>query len=103
MSIFELLFLCLLIGAAWLWYDSMQVRDIALRAARSACAAEGLQLLDETVAIAGVALARNDDGQMQLRRAYGFDYSDTGNNRCRGRVILLGSSVEVVNVGVRNA
>ena len=101
MPTFEILGLAALAALAWLWYDSIQVRGIGIGAAKTACAAEGLQLLDDTVAIASLRLARDDDGRVLLRRVYGFDYSDTGNNRRNGSVVLLGQRVLIVNVGLR--
>lgn len=103
MPTFEIISLALLCALAWLWYDSVHVRDISIRAAKSACAADGLQLLDDTVAIASLKLARDDDGRLLLRRAYNFDYSETGDNRRRGSVVMLGEKVLVVNVGLRLA
>lgn len=97
----ELFGLVVLAGGAWLWLDSLKARDIGIAAARSACLSEGLQLLDDTVAIAGLRLARNDDGRLLLRRVYAFEYSDTGDNRRRGSVVLLGHRVIVLNVGLR--
>jgi hypothetical protein len=38
-----------------------------------------------------------------LRRTYAFDYSDTGNNRRRGSLVLLGQEVMLVNVGLRQS
>ena len=103
MASFEIIGLMVLCALAWLWFDSVHVRDIGVRAARAACDAEGLQLLDDTVSIESLRLARDDDGRLRLCRAYAFDYSDTGDNRRRGRVVLLGSQVIVVNVGLRAA
>jgi len=103
MPTFEIISLTLLCALAWLWYDSIHVRDICIRAAKAACAADGLQLLDDTVAIASLKLARDDDGRLLLRRAYNFDYSETGDNRRRGSVVMLGEKVLVVNVGLRLA
>ena len=101
MPLFEVLSLILLLALAWLWFDSIKVRDIAVRAAQHACAADGLQFLDETVAIARLRLARNEDGRLLLRRTYSFEYSDTGNNRRPGSVDMLGADVIMVNVGLR--
>lgn len=95
----ELFGLLLLIGLIWLWMDSLKAREIGIAAARAACLAEGWQLLDETVSIAKLNLARNDDGRLQLRRAYDFEYSDTGDNRVKGGVVMLGHRVLVLNVG----
>lgn len=101
MPTLELFSLAILGGLAWLWFDSLQARDAGVQAARAACESEGLQLLDDTVAIAGLKPARNDDGRLMLRRVYAFEYSDTGDNRRRGSVVLLGHRVIVVNVGLR--
>ena len=103
MPILELISLMVLAALAWLWYDSMLVRDIGIQAAKAACAAEDLQLLDDTVAIASLTLGRDDDGRMLLRRAYNFDFSDTGDNRCRGSLVMLGTQVLVINTGIRLA
>ena len=92
----------LALGAlAWLWLDSLKAREIAISAARTACAAEDLLLLDATVAIAGLKLARDDDGRLKLQRAYEFEFSDTGNNRLKGSVVMLGHRVVILNVGLR--
>ena len=99
----EILSLLALAALVWLWLDSLKAREIAVRAARAACTAEQLLLLDETVAIANLKLRRDDDGHVKLQRAYDFEYSDTGNNRLAGSVVLLGHRVTLLNVGVRPA
>jgi hypothetical protein len=97
----ELLGLIVLAGGAWLWLDSLKARDGGIAAARAACNAEGLQLLDDTVSLASLRPARNDDGRLLLRRVYNFEYSDTGDNRRNGSVVLLGHRVVLLNVGLR--
>jgi len=97
----ELLGLAVLGAGAWFWLDSLRVREAAVAAARAACAAEGLLLLDDTVAIARLGVARDRDGQLRFRRAYEFEYSDTGDNRLRGGIVLAGREVVLVNVGPR--
>lgn len=101
MPTLEVVSLVVLAGLAWLWFDSLRARDAGVRAVRQACEAEGLQLLDETVAIIGLKPQRNDDGQLVLRRVYEFEYSDTGDNRRRGSVVVLGDRVTILNVGLR--
>ena len=101
MPILEVLSLALLLGLAWLWFDSLRARDAGIKAVNQACDAEGLQLLDETVAISSLKAVRNDDGQLMLQRVYEFEYSDTGNNRRRGSVVMLGDQVTVLNLGLR--
>jgi len=74
---FEIISIALLSALAWLWFDSVKVREIAVRAARNACLAEGFQFLDETVSFASLKPERDEDGRLLLRRTYFFEYSDT--------------------------
>lgn len=97
----EAVALVVVAAIAWLWLDSIKVREVAVAAARSACASEGLMLLDDTVSISGLKPARNEDGHIRLQRSYEFEFSDTGDNRRRGSVVLLGRRVMLFNVGVR--
>ncbi len=99
MAVTEIIVLLVFAALAWLWLDSLKAREIAVRAARAACAADGLMLLDDTVAIASLKPARNDAGHMTLQRAYDFEYSDTGNNRLTGGIVLRGHRVVMLNVG----
>jgi hypothetical protein len=91
------------IAVAWLWMDSLKAREAAVRAAREACAYDNLLFLDQTVSITAVKLKRDEDGRVQLQRAYEFEYSDTGDNRRKGSVVLLGRRVVLFNVGLRPA
>lgn len=97
----EIVGLLALGGIAWFWHDIVKAREVAVRAARAACESEGLQLLDDTVAIASLRPTRNDDGRIVLRRIYAFEFSDTGDNRRRGSVVLLGHRAIVLDVGLR--
>jgi hypothetical protein len=75
---------------AYFWADSLRARERAVAAGRAACRRYGLQLLDDTVACAQLRLARDDEGHLQLRRTYAFEFSDTGNNRRHGAIVMLG-------------
>ena len=86
---------------AWFWVDSFRAREAGVRAVRRACDEEGLQLLDETIALFSMKPARNDYGRLVLRRVYQFDYSDSGANRRRGSVHMLGQHVALLNLGLR--
>jgi len=70
-----------------------------VRASRAACDAEGLQFLDDTVAIEAVRLARDDNGRVMLRRVYGFEYSDTGNSRHKAGIVMDGAEVVMLRLG----
>lgn len=72
------------------WWLSMRARETAVRAARSACRRFSVQLLDETVALRQLRLARGRDGQLHIWRLYRFEFSQTGGERYGGHVVLLG-------------
>jgi uncharacterized protein DUF3301 len=79
---------------AWLWYDSMRAREHAVAAGRDACERERLQLLDDTVECTSVRPGRDEHGRLRVRRVYRFEFSDTGDNRRAGRIVMLGAEVE---------
>jgi hypothetical protein len=86
---------------AFFWFDSLRARETGVKAVREACEEEGLQLLDETIFLFSMKPARNDHGRMVWRRVYQFEFSDTGANRRRGSVHLLGQRVVIINTGLR--
>ena len=93
----DILALMLLAAVIWLWLDSLKAREIAVAEARTACDAEGLLLLDDTVTIQRLGFGR-DDGALCVRRIYGFEYSDSGNDRWAGNLVMLGARALVVNL-----
>ncbi len=76
------------------WVDSLRARERALAAGRAACQRYGVQLLDETVAASALKLARDGEGRLRIRRVFSFEFSDTGNNRRHGSVVVLGAEVQ---------
>ena len=98
---FEIAAIVAIAALVWLWFDSLKARETAVRAARAACTAETVMLLDDTVAISGIKAARDDDGRLRLQRAYVFEFTDSGNNRLKGSVVLVGHRVVILNMGSR--
>jgi hypothetical protein len=103
MPIFETVCIILLVALVWFWLEGLMVREAAIRAARAACDADGFLLLDYTVAMSAMKPARDENGRLGLQRTYDFEYSDTGNNRLKGSVVLLGRRLVLFNVGVRES
>lgn len=91
-------FLAVVAGGWFLW-DSLKAREAANVTLRAECRAQGLQFLDDTVALDRIRPARDDNGRVQLHRVYRFEYSETGNERRRGRIALAGATVESVDMG----
>jgi hypothetical protein len=88
----------LLAAGLLLWVDSLRARERAVQAGRDACERYDLQFLDDTVSFARIRLARDEDGQLKIARTYTFEFSDTGNNRRRGAVVILGASLQDVQL-----
>ncbi len=103
MDLLDILGLLLFGGIGWLWYDSLNVRETAIAATKAACNSEDLLLLDDTAATQRLRLGRDSDGVARLRRIYSFEYSDTGNDRSAGSIVMLGERVLVINLNLREA
>jgi hypothetical protein len=39
-------------------------------------------------------LARDDEGRLKVARTYTFEFSDTGNNRRDGAIVMLGGKLQ---------
>mgnify|MGYP006374173563 CR=1 FL=1 len=98
MDLMSLFLLLLLAAMGWFWFDSLRALEIARNAGKHTCNITGVQFLDDTVASIALALVRNESGRRVLRRTYRFEFSDTGNTRLEGRLVLLGAKVESVTM-----
>ena len=96
MDITSLLFLLLLATIGWFWFDSVHTIEIARNAGKRACDEANVQFLDDTVAGIALALVRDKSGRRVLRRTYRFEFSDTGDSRLEGQLIMLGDKIESV-------
>ena len=90
--------LLFIVLVAFFWIDSLRARERALAAGRAACERYAVQFLDETVAFARLRLGRDDEGRLKLARTYTFEFSDTGNNRRHGAIVLLGTALQDVQM-----
>ena len=91
--VIEISALVLFLVGGWLWVDTMRAREVALDAGRRACDSESVQFLDWTVAVVKMRIDRAHDGRLRIRRIYEFEFSDTGNNRLKGSITLLGTQL----------
>jgi hypothetical protein len=98
MDFISLLFLLLLAALVWYWFDSLRALEQAREVGRRASSDADVQFLDDTVARIELKLVRDETGRRVLRRTYRFEFSETGNSRIEGRVILLGHRLESVTM-----
>jgi Protein of unknown function (DUF3301) len=96
MDVMSLLLLLLLAALGWFWFDSLHALEVARNAGKYVCSNAHVQFLDDTVARVSLALVRDQAGRRVLRRTYRFEFSETGNSRREGHLVLLGSRVESV-------
>ena len=80
------------------WRDSLGAREQARAASSRACRQMGVQLLDDTVALERLWPRRDRDGRLKLERLYVFEFTDTGQRRQVGSVLLVGARVEVLHM-----
>jgi hypothetical protein len=94
----EILAVLLLLLALWLVWDTLRAREQANAAMRDACERRGYLFLDDTVSLHAMRPVRDSDGRVRLRRAYRFQYSDTGHNRRDGSITLVGDVVSMLEL-----
>lgn len=93
-----LIILVAMVLLVWFWADSLRARERALRSCARACKEISAQLLDETVALRRLSLARNQNGRAVWRRTYRFEYTLDGGQRLQGSAVLRGRAVESVAI-----
>lgn len=98
MDVASLFFLLLLAALGWFWLDSMRALEAARNAGKQVCSKAGVQFLDDTVSSTGLVLARDTSGRRVLRRTYRFEFSETGDSRLEGRLVVLGHNIESVTM-----
>ena len=100
MTFWEILALLPVGGMLWLFWSSLKAREAANAAIRAACSRHALLFLDDTVGLRSLWPVRDDAGHLTLRRIYGFEYSDTGNNRRHGSVTMIAAVPQAVHVEI---
>jgi len=98
----ELLFIFIILGTVWYWWDTQQSNEIALAMCRQKCINAGLQLLDATITRQRTWLRRAPDGYLQICRFYSFEYCGEGysdfGRREQGYIVLIGKQVVETNI-----
>jgi hypothetical protein len=94
----EIAALALIAAAIFLWADSLRARERAVRAGRAACERYAVQFLDDTVSFAKMRLARDEAGRVKIARTYTFEFTETGNNRRQGAIVMLGRELAEIQL-----
>lgn len=94
----EFVVLIILLGLGWLWLENQGVRDQAIAIAKDFCTKENVQFLDDAMAPVKISFKRNERGHLAIVRTYQFEFSDTGDNRLKGTIIMLGKKLETLHL-----
>lgn len=92
------IFLVLTVLAGWFWLNTMRMREAAVRIGAEACRRHDVQFLDDTVSLNRMGLYRDSRGHVGIRRTYQFEYSESGDNRRRAYIIMIGARLEVLQM-----
>ena len=90
--------IALILAGLFLWVDSLRARERAVRAGRAACERYAVQFLDDTVSFAKMRLARDEEGRVKIARTYTFEFTETGNNRRQGAIVMLGRELAEIQL-----
>ena len=94
----DALLITLALGAvALFWVDSLRTREAATRAGKDFCLRQGLQFLDQTVALHRLRLKWGTNG-LYWQRIYDFEYSEEGVGRQRGRLRMDGRLLKDISL-----
>lgn len=93
LTLADIVWLGLIAFAISHWWRARGFKALALKLAAERCRELEVQLLDQSVVLHRIAVQRTAHGLLQLRRTYGFEFSSTGSERYKGRLVLLGKTL----------
>lgn len=97
---FFVVILCALI--TWFFVDGIRVREMAIAIGKRACERHDVQFLDGSAALSRVGL-RRDGGTLKILRTYQFEFSDSGDNRRKAYISMLGAQLFLMRMNLENA
>lgn len=98
-SFYDLAWLAAVALLANHWWRSRHAKSLALHMAWKHCREQELQLLDHSVALERTRLQRGEDGRLQWRRHYQFEFSSTGQERRKGSLVMAGNRLLLIDTG----
>lgn len=98
MTLGTLFWIFLLGFLAWYWWRAKAIKDFVITTARAHCRKMDVLLLDDAVYLRGLWFKRDQQGQLRVWRRFLFDFTATGEERYLGRVIMLGQTIERIDL-----
>lgn len=100
MQLSDLFWLGLMSLFALYWWNAQGSKHRALKAAKHHCQEMGVQMLDDSVVITRLRLARDSRGGFHWQRHYQFEFSSTYDDRYKGTIEFLGHRVSKIDLGI---
>lgn len=94
----DLFWLMLIVLACVYLWKAHGMKELALAACKRYCEQSDVQLLDECVVLKGFWFKRDASGRLRMWRSYWFEFTATGDDRYRGKVVLLGVRIENIQL-----
>jgi len=88
-----IMLLLLTMLGAWFWHH-LGIRQYALQSARQITQKAGVQLLDQSIYLRKIRLAKSSSSLLALERSYEFEFSTRGDRRFLGWVVMRGRRME---------
>ena len=91
--------LIIVIGfAVWVFRRQLALAELAFLYAQAFCQKNDVQLLDQSIAMAGIKFKKLTRGGFGLEREYHFEFTSTGEQRYTGRIFMIGQTIVKVNM-----
>ena len=96
----QLLFLFLLFFIAAYWIDCVRVKELARHAGKMYCREYDVQFLDNTVTKRKTRIRLSSSSIIEIQRSYTFDYSDDGEQRHSGIILMHGKRMHEIQMNM---
>jgi len=73
--------------------DALKLKELAQSAVEVYCDQQGVQLLDGTIFLRRLRVARDSRGSLRIKREFQFEFTVTGGDRNQGWIRLLGKRI----------
>lgn len=98
MTIYDLIAITpIFVGGALIWRH-INISQAAKTVAWKHCENAGVQLLDQSIILKKISIAKSTSSIVALRRLYAFEFSTVGDIRYSGRVSMVGNQVEQIEL-----
>jgi hypothetical protein len=98
----DLFIMALVVAAGWYWWKAGDLKNLTQQQVKQHCDKASLELLDESLVLTSLGLAKNRQGHWQFRRSYRFEFSSTGEYRYRGTVTVVGKQVTNIELATHH-